>query len=102
MFKKGLLYFKDADDYKKFSIKQEIDISDKYLKEMLKSNANAIIEKAKEITKDKKDFMEVFALIYQIAYLIDKKEVDLDYEIRSSLEKYFEVDFKTLINNLHQ
>lgn len=102
MFKKGLLYFKDADDYKKFSVKQEIDISDKYLKEMLKSNANAIIERVKEITKDKNDFMEVFALIYQIAYLIDKKEIDLDYEIRSSLEKYFEVDFKTLINNLHQ
>ena len=44
----------------------------------------------------------MFALIYQIAYLIDKKKVDLDYEVRSNLEKYFDVDFKTLINNLHQ
>ena len=102
MFRKGLLYFKNIEDYKKFNIKQEIDISDKYLKDMLKSNVNVIIERAKEITGDKKDYMEVFAFIYQIAYLIDKKEVDLDYEARSGLEKYFEVDFKTLINNLHQ
>ena len=102
MFRKGLLYFKNIEDYKKFNIKQEIDISDEYLKDMLKSNVNVIIEKAKEITGDKKDYMEVFAFIYQIAYLIDKKEVDLDYEVRSGLEKYFEVDFKTLINNLHQ
>lgn len=102
MFRKGLLYFKNIEDYKKFNIKQEIDISDKYLKDMLKSNVNVIIERAKEITGDKKDYMEVFAFIYQIAYLIDKKEVDLDYEVRSGLEKYFEVDFKTLINNLHQ
>ena len=102
MFRKGLLYFKNIEDYKKFNIKQEIDISDKYLKDMLKSNVNVIIERAKEITGDKKDYMEVSAFIYQIAYLIDKKEVDLDYEARSGLEKYFEVDFKTLINNLHQ
>lgn len=102
MFKKGLLYFTKEEDYKKFGIKQEIDISDDALKTMLKGNINNIIEKAKEITRDKKDFMEVFAFIYQIAYLIDKKEVDLDYEVRSGLEKYFEVDFKALINNLHQ
>ena len=46
--------------------------------------------------------MEVFALIYQIARLIDEKKVDLDYEIRSTLERYFDVEFSMLIYNLHQ
>lgn len=103
MFKKDTLYFKDDKDYKKFSIKKEVFLDDDSLIKMLETgNSNIVIERAKEITREKKDLTEVFALIYQIAYLIDRKKVNLDYEVRSALEKYFEVDFKTLINNLHQ
>ena len=66
-----------------------------------KSNQDPI-EKVKEITQDKKDLMEMFALIYQIARLIDENRVTLDYSVRSNLEKYFDVGFDSLINNLHQ
>lgn len=103
MFRKGTLYFVDDDDYKKFGITREIDLSDDHLKSILENvSASRAVEEVKRITKDKKDFTEMFALIYQIAYLIDNKILDLDYDVRNSLEKYFEVDFKTLINNLHQ
>lgn len=103
MFKKGILYFVNPDDYTKFTIKQEIDLSDDALIKLLSENTSTfIIEKAKEITKDKKDLMEMFALIYQIARLVDEKKVNLDYSIRSNLEKYFDVDIDTLIFNLHQ
>lgn len=103
MFRKGILYFVNEDDYKKFNIKVDIDLEDDALSNLLtKSNGSSIIDAVKSITNDKKDLTEMFALIYQIAYLIDKKKVDLDYEVRSNLEKYFDVDFKTLINNLHQ
>lgn len=103
MFRKGMLYFKDNDNYKRFSITPEIDLSDEGLVKLLeKADETEIIEHVKKITKDKKDLMEVFALIYQIAYLIDKKQVILDYEVRHSLEKYFNIDFKDLINNFYQ
>jgi len=103
MFRKGTLYFVNDDDYKKFGITKEIDLGDESLCRILgNADANMAVEKVKEITKDKKDFTEMFALIYQIAYLIDNKILDLDYDVRNSLEKYFEVDFKSLINNLHQ
>lgn len=103
LFRKGILYFVDPEDYKRFNIKQEIDLSDDALINLLShSTPFTITDKMKQMTRDKKDLTEMFAIIYQIAHLIDIKKVDLDYEIRSSLEKYFEVDFKTLINNLHQ
>ena len=102
LFKKGVLYFVNKDDYKKFNIKEEIDISDEGLiKVLTENNASSVIEIMKSITRENKDLTEMFTVIYQIAYLIDTKKVDLDYEIRSNLEKYFNVDFKTLINNLH-
>lgn len=103
MFKKGILYFVNPDDYTRFSIKPEIDLSDDNLVDLLSNNtSHYIIEYCKKITNDKKDLMEMFALIYQIARLIDGKKVDLDYEIRSNLEKYFNIEFTELINNLHQ
>ncbi len=103
MFKKGILYFVNPDDYTRFSIKPEIDLSDENLVDLLSNNtSHYIIEYCKKITNDKKDLMEMFALIYQIARLIDGKKVDLDYEIRSNLEKYFNIEFTELINNLHQ
>lgn len=103
MFKKGILYFVNPDDYTRFSIKPEIDLSDEKLVDLLSNNtSHYIIEYCKKITNDKKDLMEMFALIYQIARLIDGKKVDLDYEIRSNLEKYFNIEFTELINNLHQ
>ena len=103
MFKKGILYFVEKDDYAKFNIKEDIDLGDSALIDLLsENNVNSIIERAKSITQDKKDLMEMFALIYQIARLIDEKKVNLDYSIRSNLEKYFDVDFETLIINLHQ
>ena len=103
MFRKGTLYFVNDDDYKRFGITKDIDLSDNHLKSILENtNASAVIEEVKNITNDKRDLTEMFALIYQIAYLIDNKILELDYDVRNSLEKYFEVDFKTLINNLHQ
>ncbi len=103
MFKKGVLYFVNKDDYSKFNIKEEIDLSDDNLIDLLSKNSlTSIIDKVKIITKDKKDLMEMFALIYQMARLIDEKKVDLDYSVRSNLEKYFDVDFESLIANLHQ
>ena len=103
LFRKGILYFVNPEDYKRFNIKQEIDLSDEALINLLShSSPFTITDKMKQMTREKKDLTEMFAIIYQIANLIDKKKVDLDYEIRSALEKYFEVDFKTLINNLHQ
>jgi hypothetical protein len=103
MFRKGILYFVNPQDYARFNIKPEVDLSEEALTKLLNnSNAFAVTDRIKEITKDKKDLASMFTVIYQIASLIDKKKVDLDYDIRSALEKYFEVDFKTLINNLHQ
>lgn len=103
MFKKGILYFANENDYTKFNIKPEIDLSDEAVIDLLSNNSYIdIIEKAKEITKDKRDLMEMFTLIYQIARLIDEKKVNLDYSVRSNLEKYFDVGFDELVVNLHQ
>lgn len=101
MFKKGTLYFADEENYKRFGITKEIDLSDESLKEELeKKDFSSAIEWVKKITNDKRDLNEVFALIYQIAYLIDNKKIDLDYEVRNGLERYFNVDFKDIIANL--
>ena len=103
MFKKGILYFVNEEDYTRFSVKPEIDLSDENLIKILSEKSYTdIVTYFQTITKDKKDLMEVFALIYQVARLIDDKKVDLDYEIRSNLEKYFDVEFSALIYNLHQ
>lgn len=103
MFKKGILYFVNEEDYTRFSVKPEIDLSDENLIKILSEKSYTdIVTYFQTITKDKKDLMEVFALIYQVARLIDEKKVDLDYEIRSNLEKYFDVEFSALIYNLHQ
>lgn len=103
MFRKGTLYFVDEANYKRFGITKEIDLSDDSLIELLENNnENMIIEKIKQMTTDKHDLMEVFAIIYQIAYLIDHKKINLDYEVRHNLEKYLNVDFKDLISNFYQ
>lgn len=102
MFKKGIIYFEDEDNYKKFKITKEFDLSDENLIALLSSNTYNIIEQIKLITNDKKDLTQIYALIYQIAYLISHRKVDMDYDVRSQLEKYLGVEFSTLITNLNK
>ena len=101
MFIKGSLYFKNEEDYKKFNIRKDFDLSDEGIKELLAKPSNQVIEEVKKITNEKKNLSQVFVLLYQIASLIDANDIDIKYETRNALERYFDVDFVDIINNLH-
>ena len=101
MFIKGSLYFKNEEDYKKFNIRKDFDLSDEGIKELLTKPSNQVIEEVKKITNEKKNLTQVFVLLYQIASLIDTNDIDIKYETRNALERYFDVDFVDIINNLH-
>ena len=101
MFIKGSLYFKNEEDYKKFNIRKDFDLSDEGIKELLAKPSNQVIEEVKKITNEKKNLTQVFVLLYQIASLIDANDIDIKYETRNALERYFDVDFVDIINNLH-
>lgn len=101
MFIKGSLYFKNEEDYKKFNIRKDFDLSDEGIKELLAKPSNQVIEEVKKITNEKKNLTQVFVLLYQIASLIDTNDIDIKYETRNALERYFDVDFVDIINNLH-
>ena len=91
----------DEEDYKKFNIRKDFDLSDEGIKELLAKPSNQVIEEVKKITNEKKNLTQVFVLLYQIASLIDANDIDIKYETRNALERYFDVDFVDIINNLH-
>lgn len=97
LFKNDILYFEDEENYKRFRLKKEIDLSSDEIKTHLLGNADAV-NWLKTITNNKKEMNIYYAIIQSIARLEKSGELHgWEYKSRASLEEYIGEKFTNLI-----
>ena len=101
LFRDGIFYFKDEKYYVYFGIKNVVDLSDEAIKAfVLIPDVNAMLRKAKEITKDRTNFNIMHTLKFKIAQMIVDSSQPLmgwRYDSRKALEDYLGCKFDDLV-----
>lgn len=89
LFVDGICYFANPEDYKKFGIKDYLDLSEENLKELFSKEINEIIGDLKKMTEDQRNINVVNCLIFRLCELVKDRKINLDYYVRKGIEDYF-------------
>lgn len=105
LFEKGIFYFVDEKEYQKWGIKKRVDLSwDTIRKLVTMPDANEMIRKIKDITRDKTDLAITHCLKFTVAQMIVDRTTEplrgWRYENRIALENYLGNKFDDLIANI--
>lgn len=100
LFEEDTLYFKDAENYKRFNIKRRIDLSPENIVRVLTLPEHDMIDEINKMTDNLHNFRLVHSLQFEIVKLLlgkDKLLRNWSYENRNALEKYIGQKFDDLM-----
>lgn len=102
LFEKGLFYFADESNYKRFKINYSSDLKpENIIKIILDEDTHAIIRNLDNITRNKSEQIIMHTIMFEISLLLldsSKPLRDWRYENRVELENYFGIKFDQLNN----
>lgn len=89
LFIDGICYFANPEDYKKFGIKNYLDLSEERLIELFSKEINDIVGELNKITEDQRNINVVNCLIFRLCEMVKDRKINLDYYVRKGIEDYF-------------
>lgn len=91
-FEKGVIFFADRENYKKYRVNSRANLSDEYFIEIMNKEKKDIIEYFNKITKNKTDDACMHHLQFRLAYLVKIKKLEFNMDIMNSFKEYFGVE----------
>lgn len=103
LLRNDIIYFINKEDYDKFKIKKNKDLSSENLIKILSQNSfNNMVSDFNNLTNDKKSSNILHSILYRICDMMLENKLNLSFQIIGSLEEYFGFSFKRGIESISE